>query len=139
MAATLALVFAAVACSGNDSARIEGVWLLDSVAVDGVFLDLEPELSARNELGVPAWVAFGAQAGLSGAGPCNDFSGQYVFDGTHLASSDVYSELQGCTGDSRALEELVVDLLASADVHFSSDVRMQWQGENAIVTFRRQP
>ena len=112
---------------------------MDSVAVDGVFLDLEPELSARNELGVPAWVAFGTEGRLSGAGPCNDFSGQYVFDGTHLASSDVYSELQGCTGDLRAIEELVTDLLDSADVHFSSDIRMQWQGDNAIVTFRRQP
>ena len=112
---------------------------MDSVAVDGVFLDLEPELSARNELGVPAWVAFGEQGDLSGAGPCNGFSGQFAFNGTHLATSDVYSELVRCTGGSLALEELVVDLLESADVHFSSDIRMQWQGDNAIVTFRRQP
>lgn len=104
-----------------------------------MFLDLEPELSARNELGVPAWVAFGEQGDLSGAGPCNGFSGRFAFDGTHLGSSDVYSELVGCTDDSRALEELVLGLLESADVHFSSDIRMQWQGKNAIVTFRRQP
>lgn len=112
---------------------------MDSVAVDGVFLDLEPEVAARNELGVPAWVVFEDQGSLSGAGPCNAFSGQYVFDGTHLASSNVYVNLEACPGDPLLLEEIVIDLLASTEVHFSSDIRMQWQGDNAIVTFRRQP
>ena len=38
-----------------------------------------------------------------------------------------------------SLENLVFEALIGVEVHFSSDIRMQWQGDNAIVTFRRQP
>lgn len=119
--------------------------MLDSVAVDGVFLDLDPALSSRNDMGVPAWFDFDNDATFEGSGPCNDISGSYEFDGTRLAGIDPIHSAVGCStadvtfGDFMAFEELVFDALDGVEVHFSSDIRMQWQGDNAIVTFRRQP
>lgn len=130
-----------IACGGTESAQIEGLWLLDSVAVEGVFLDLEPDLSARNDLGVPAWFAFTEDGRFEGNGPCNAISGDFEFDGTRLTTSDAFHTLAGCLSEGDSIdgfEALVFDSLAGADVHFSSNVRMQWQADNAILTFRRQ-
>ena len=140
-----AILLVLSACSGVDSGQIEGLWLLDSVAVDGVFLDLQPGLSSQNELGVPAWFAFDRSGTFEGAGPCNDISGSYDFDGTTVVGIDAVQSASACSTlevpveEFMSLENLVFNALSGVDVHFSSDIRMQWQGENAIVTFRRQP
>lgn len=131
-----------IACSGTDSAQIDGLWLLDSVAVDGVFLDLDPDLSARNDQGVPAWFTFTEDGRFEGNGPCNAISGDFEFDGTRLTTSDAFHTLAGCLSEGDSIdrfEALVFDSLAGADVHLSSDIRMQWQTDHVTLTFRRQP
>ncbi|MDH3194038.1 MAG: META domain-containing protein [Acidimicrobiia bacterium] len=119
--------------------------MLDSVAVDGVFLDLEPEVAARNPLGVAAWFEFGPDGSFEGSGPCNDISGSYDFDGSMLVAVDAVQSAAACSTEGipveefMSLEDIVFEALIGVVVHFSSDIRMQWQGDNAIVTFRRQP
>lgn len=130
-----------IACGGADSAQIEGLWLLDSVAVDGVFLDLGPDLSARNVLGVAAWFAFTEDGRFEGNGPCNAISGDFEFDGTRLTTSDAFHTLSGCLSDGDSIDRFearVFDSLLGADVYFSTDARMQWQADNVTLTFRRQ-
>lgn len=130
-----------IACGGTDSAQIEGLWLLDAVAVDGLFLDLHPDLSARNDLGVTAWFAFTEDGRFEGNGPCNAISGDFEFDGARLTTSDAFHTLAGCLSEGDSIdrfEALVFDSLAGADVRFSTNVRMQWQTDHATLTFRRQ-
>ncbi len=141
LAGTLALFLTVGACGATDLAQIEGLWLLDSVAVEGVFLDFGPDLSARNDLGVPAWFAFTEGGRFEGNGPCNAVSGDFEFDGTRLTTFDAFHTLAGCLseGDSiNRFEALVFDSLAGADVHFSTNERMQWQTDHVTLTFRRQ-
>ena len=110
-----------------------------------MFRDLKPGLSSLNALGVPAWFEFDPDGSFEGSGPCNDISGSYDFDGTTLAAIDAVQSATACTAEGipmeefMSLENLVFQALAGVEVHFSSDIRMQWQGDNAIVTFRRQP
>lgn len=139
------VVLSATACGTANSDRIEGRWLLDSVAVDGVFRDLQPGLSSQNARGAAAWFEFGPDGTFEGSGPCNDISGSYDFDGTTLVAVDAVASAAACFTDGipveefMSLENLVFEALIGVEVHFSSDIRMQWQGDNAIVTFRRQP
>ncbi len=139
MALILAALLTLTSCANDRADRIEGVWLLDSVAVNGVLSDLNPGLSANNDLGVPAWFDFGQDGRFEGSGPCNQISGQYDLDGASLTTTNVYSSLVVCSEESSSLEASILDVLARADVHFSSDIRMQWQTEKTTLTFRRAP
>lgn len=110
-----------------------------------MFRDLQPGLASQNLLGVAAWFAFGPDGSFEGSGPCNDISGSYEFDGTTLVAVDAVQGAVACSAEGipveefMSLENLVFEALIGVEVHFSSDIRMQWQGDNAIVTFRRQP
>ena len=144
LAATLVVLLTIGACGGPDSGQIEGRWLLDSAAADGVFLVLDPGLSAYNDLHVPAWFEFDSGGEFEGSGPCNDISGRYDFDGISLIAHDSFHTLSACIAgespvvDFMSLEALVFDSLASSEVHFSTDMRMQWQTDRVTLTFRRQ-
>lgn len=141
LAAALAICLTVIACGGTDSAQIEGIWLLDSVAVDGIFLDISPDLLTHADRGVAAWFEFDPAARFDGRGPCNEISGSYAFDGARLTTANAFHTLAGCLSEGPSIddfESLVFDSLKVADVHFSSDVRMQWQADNVTLTFRRQ-
>jgi hypothetical protein len=137
----LAVVLSLAACGGADSGRIVGRWVLDSVAVNGVFLDISPDLLAHADGGVAAWFEFDPAARFDGRGPCNDISGSYGFDGTRMTTANAFHTLSRCLSEGSSIddfESLVFDSLDGADVHFSSDVRMQWQADNVTLTFRRE-
>ena len=133
-------------CGEADRRLIEGTWSLDSIAVDGVFLTLDPALSKENGRGVMAWFDFGTDSDFTGEGPCNDVTGNYSFDGESLSVSDETQSEVFCispTLPEEALmdtERLLFDtLLDTPEVHFSSDIRMQWQTDHTTLTFRRAP
>ncbi|MBK5266722.1 MAG: META domain-containing protein [Acidimicrobiia bacterium] len=133
------------ACSGADRALIEGLWLLDSVAVDGVFLPLEQGLPFQTETGSAVWVDFARGGVMRGQGPCNDFTGRYEFDGMTLVPDEVTASAVVCASEIPAIEEwmavedvVLEPMWSGADVHFSSDIRMQWQTDHVTLTFRRQ-
>jgi len=146
MVAPLLLLAVIAACSGAESDQIAGEWILDSIAVDGVFLTLDPALPVENDRGVVAWFAFGVDGHFAGEGPCNDVTGQYRFDGVSLSVSDESRSAVVCVSpplpeeDLMDTEDLLFDALLDApDVYFSSDIRMQWQTEHTTLTFRRAP
>lgn len=147
MALPMVLVAAAACSSGADTGfPIAGTWLLDSLAVDGVFMGLDPALGSQNERGVVAWFEFGADGEVTGEGPCNDFAGQYRLDGGLLIVESVASAGAFCVSPELPdealmdVERLLFDaLLEAPEVHFSSEIRMQWQAERTTLTFRRTP
>jgi hypothetical protein len=61
-----------------------------------------------------------------------------------LTAHDPFHTLSACiageplVGDFMSLEALVIDWLASSEVHFSTDMRRQWQTDHVTLTFRRQ-
>ena len=124
-----------VACSSVDTSQIQGDWTLDSLAEDGVLKPVVPSMS----------VGFDGSGGVSGHGPCNEFSGEYLFDGDVLKPEQVFWTLKGCieldesSDDGGTSIETRLSSVFGTDiqVHFPSDVRMQWEADDLILTFRR--
>ena len=92
-------------------------------------------------------IGFDGSDQVSGNGPCNEFGGEYSFDGEVLKTEEVFWTLKGCLELEEPSEEggtsIETRLLSvfgtDIQVHFPSDIRMQWETEDMILTFRRSP
>ena len=92
-------------------------------------------------------IGFDGSGGVSGIGSCNEFAGEYAFDGEVLKPERVFWTLKGCielgepSDDGRTSIETRLFSVFGTDieVHFPSDVRMQWEADDLILTFRRNP
>lgn len=126
-----------MACSSADTSQIQGDWTLDSLAQDGVLSPVPPSMT----------IGFDGSDQVSGNGPCNEFGGEYSFDGEVLKTEEVFWTLKGCLELEEPSEEggtsIETRLLSvfgtDIQVHFPSDIRMQWETEDMILTFRRSP
>ena len=126
------------ACSPEPEGDVVGVWVLETVAVNGVFVAL-PESVLSGEQSVPELeIQADGTFGLSGI--CNSLDGEGTF-GNRFLSGDVVSTTAGClpAGDGE-FEKLVFDVIYEQPrIEFGTEQAMQLQGDTTTLTFRRQP
>ena len=124
-----------------DPGAILGEWLLAEALVAGepfVFPEGSPYLSPDR---MPGWVRFDADGRVAGGAPCNDFGGEYEFDGSTLSFRNWYQSALLCAPDIMAAEDIVMEPFRrdSMTVTFRGDSRqtMTWTWSGGEMAWER--
>lgn len=126
------------ACSTGPEFDVVGVWELETVATNGVFIPM-PESVTSGEIPTPALV-IGEDERLSFSGICNTMGGEAEY-GDRLRTEDLFQSIVGCMpDDDQGFEDLIFDVVNQQPrIEFGTEQAMQLQGEITTLTFRRQP
>jgi len=124
-----------------DPGAILGEWLLVQALVSGdpyVFPGDSPYLSPDR---MPGWVRFDADGRVAGGAPCNDFGGEYEFDGSTLSFHDWYQSAVLCAPDIMEAEDVVTEPFRrdSIAVTFRGDSQqtMTWTWRGGELAWER--
>ena len=115
---------------------IDGYWTLTEIRLEDERIEIPDEARTRSLPDSPMWMRF-SEAGITGEGPCNGFSGNYSTTGDLVGFSDVYWNLEVCDRFEEIETAVVQFLRGQWQLQYPSTRSMVLSGPGLQASFDR--
>lgn len=134
----LAMLLLSSACASSPEGDVVGTWVLESVAVDGVFVAMPDAVLSGAESAPVLEIRNDDSFSLSGF--CNTLAGDGTY-GSRFKTENALASIARCLDEDLAtFEDRLFGVISSQPkIEFGTEQAMQLQGDTATLTFRRSP